>query len=220
LDGFLLSQLFRGRQTAYVGITRRQYEQMQQRLGGAAPRTAVPVFAEGLRMPVSAHSVILGVDPSLRGTGYGIIRLAKPHPLALDHGTISCPQNWERSRCLVKIVETLRNVVKQHQPTVCVVEGLFYAQNLQTAIVMGEARGAALATVAEAGLETFEIAPRKVKQAVVGYGAAQKSAVAKMVQRLLHLPKPPAPDAADALALALAHAQENARYQLTPSKRI
>lgn len=203
-----------------MGITRRQFEQIQQRLGGAAPRAAMPVLASGLRLPVSAQSVILGVDPSLRGTGYGVIRLAKPHPLALDHGTISCPQTWERSRCLVKIVETLRTVVKQHQPTVCVVEGLFYAQNLQTAIIMGEARGAALATVAEAGLEIFEIAPRKVKQAVVGYGAAQKSAVAKMVQRLLNLPELPAPDAADALALALAHAQGNSRYHLIPLKRL
>jgi crossover junction endodeoxyribonuclease RuvC len=180
----------------------------------------MPVFAADLRLPVPAHGVILGVDPSLRGTGYGVIRLAQPHPVALDHGTISCPQAWERSRCLVKIVEILRRVVKEHQPTVCVVEGLFYAQNLQTAIVMGEARGAALATVAEAGLEIFEIAPRKVKQAVVGYGAAQKSAVAKMVQRLLQLHQLPAPDAADALALALAHAQENSRYRLTPPKRL
>ena len=203
-----------------MAITQRQYEQLQQRLDGAATRAAAPVFANSLRAPTSAHRVILGVDPSLRGTGYGVIRLAKPHPVALGHGTISCPQNWERSRCLVKIMETLRDVLKQHQPTVCIVEGLFYAQNLQTAIVMGEARGAALAAVAEAGLEVFEIAPRKVKQAVVGYGAAQKSAVAKMVQRMLNLSKPPAPDAADALALALAHAQENSRYNLTPPKRI
>jgi crossover junction endodeoxyribonuclease RuvC len=114
----------------------------------------------------------------------------------------------------------LRDVLKQHQPTVCVVEGLFYAQNLQTAIIMGEARGAALAAIAEAGLEIYEIATRKVKQAIVGYGAAQKSAVAKMVQRLLDLPKPPAPDAADALALALTHAQENSRYNLSPLKKI
>ena len=88
------------------------------------------------------------------------------------------------------------------------VEGFFYAQNLQTALVMGEARGAALAAIAEAGVEIYEMAPRKVKQAIVGYGAAQKFAVAKMVQRMLHLPAPPAPDAADALALALTHAQE------------
>lgn len=193
---------------------------MQQRLGGATSRAAAPVFAPNLRAPASVRCVILGVDPSLRSTGYGVIRLAQPHPVALTHGTISCPLGWEHSRCLVKISQTLREVLREHQPTVCVVEGLFYAQNLQTAIVMSEARGAALAAIAEAGLEIFEIAPRKVKQAVVGHGAAQKSAVAKMVQRLLDLPKPPAPDAADALALALAHAQENSRYNLTPPKRI
>jgi len=203
-----------------VGITQRQFEQMRERLGGVPPREAAPVLESDLRPAANSHRVILGVDPSLRGTGYGVIRLARPHPLALAHGTVSCPAAWPHSRCLVKIAETLRAVLKQHQPTVCIVEGLFYAQNLQTAIVMGEARGAALVVVAEAGLEIFEIAPRKVKQAVVGYGAAQKSAVARMVQRLLNLSKPPAPDAADALALALAHAQENSRYNLTPLKKI
>ncbi len=193
---------------------------MRERLGGVSRRKAAPVFETTLRAPVNDHRVILGLDPSLRGTGYGVIRLTRPHPLALAHGTISCPANWPHSRCLVKIVETLRDVLRQHQPTVCAIEGLFYAQNLQTAIVMGEARGAALAAIAEAGLEIFEIAPRKVKQAVVGYGAAQKSAVAKMVQRLLNLSKLPAPDAADALALALAHAHENSCYNLTSLKRV
>jgi len=216
----LLLQSFRRWQNAHVGITRRQFEQMRERLGGVSPRMAAPVFETTLRAPANSHCVILGLDPSLRGTGFGVIRLAKPHPLVLTHGTISCPATWPHSRCLVNIVETLRDVLKQYQPTVCVVEGLFYAQNLQTAIVMGEARGAALAVIAEAGLEIFEIAPRKVKQAVVGYGAAQKSAVAKMVQRLLNLAKPPAPDAADALALALAQAQENNRYNLTSLKRV
>jgi crossover junction endodeoxyribonuclease RuvC len=120
----------------------------------------------------------------------------------------------------VKIVQVLRDILKQHQPTVCVIEGLFYAQNLQTALIMGEARGAALAAVAEGGLEIYELAPRKVKQAIVGYGAAQKIAVAKMVQRMLQLPEAPAPDAADALALALAHAQEQGRYSLSPAKRV
>ena len=81
-------------------------------------------------------------------------------------------------------------------------------------------RSAALAVIAEAGLEIYELAPRKVKQAIVGYGAAQKFAVARMVQRMLHLPSLPAPDAADALALALAHAQESGRYTLEPRKRI
>src|SRR6185312_12238278 len=101
-----------------------------------------------------------------------------------------------------------------HQPTVCIIEGLFFAQNLQTALIMGEARGAALTVLAEGGLEIYEIAPRKVKQAIVGYGAAQKIAVAKMVQRMLRLAELPAPDAADALALALTHARETGRYNL------
>jgi crossover junction endodeoxyribonuclease RuvC len=171
-------------------------------------------------MSLKAHSCILGLDPSLRGTGFGIIRLAKPSPQALAHGTISCPAGWQRSRCLAKIAQTLREILRQHHPDICVVEGLFYAQNLQTALIMGEARGAALAAVAEAGLEIYELAPRKVKQAMVGYGAAQKLAVSKMVQRLLHLAEPPEPDAADALALALAHAQEQRRYSLTPPKRV
>ena len=118
------------------------------------------------------------------------------------------------------IAQTLRDLLKQQRPDVCVIEGLFYAQNLQTALIMGEARGSALATIAEAGVEIYELAPRKVKQAIVGYGAAQKLAVAKMVQRMLHLSSPPAPDAADALALALAYVQETGRYSLSRPKKI
>jgi crossover junction endodeoxyribonuclease RuvC len=202
-----------------MGITPLQFRQMQERLGSPR-RTAMPVFERTSPVNANAHQVILGVDPSLRGTGYGVIRLAKPCPETLTYGVISCPAGWEHSRCLVKIVQKLREVLQQHQPAVCVVEGLFYAQNLQTALVMGEARGAALATIAEAGLAIYELAPRKVKQAIVGYGAAQKLAVAKMVQRMLRLSEMPAPDAADALALALAHAQEQGRYSFQAAKRV
>jgi crossover junction endodeoxyribonuclease RuvC len=218
LPAFFLSQLFCRRQNEFVGITRRQFEQMQERISGKSPRGVLPSTA---RHPsLVAHKIILGVDPSLRGTGFGVIQISNPHPKTLAHGTISCPQNWERSRCLAKIYQTLREEIKKHQPTVCVVEGLFFAQNLRTAIIMGEARGAAMAAIAEAGLDIYEIATRKVKLAIVGYGAAQKIAVAKMVQRMLQLEELPAPDAADALALALAHAQENSRYNLTPAKKI
>jgi crossover junction endodeoxyribonuclease RuvC len=216
---FLLLKVCIRWQNQHVGISLRQFEQMKERTGGKPARTITPAAAN-FRTVASTHRVILGVDPSLRGTGYGIIQLAKPFPQTLAHGTISCPAGWERSRCLLKIFQTLRETIGKYCPTVCVIEGLFYAQNLQTALIMGEARGAAMAAIAEAGLEIYEIAPRKVKQAIVGYGAAQKSAVAKMVQRLLNLPKTPAPDAADALALALAHAQENSRYNLTPLKKI
>lgn len=192
---------------------------MKERVGGKMSR-AVALPAAPRLVPRASNEIILGVDPSLRGTGFGIIQLANPFPETLSQGTITCPKNWERSRCLAKILQTLQDEIEKHRPTVCVIEGLFFAQNLQTALIMGEARGAAMAAIAEAGLDIYEIAPRKVKQAIVGYGAAQKSAVAKMVQRLLNLPKPPAPDAADALALALTHARENSRYNLTPPKKI
>ena len=202
-----------------MGISLRQFEQMKERIGGKSPR-AIALPAAPRLVPRASNQIILGVDPSLRGTGFGIIQLGNPFPETLAHGTISCQRNWERSRCLAKIFQTLREEIERHHPTVCVIEGLFFAQNLQTALIMGEARGAAMAAIAETGLDIFEIAPRKVKQAIVGYGAAQKSAVAKMVQRLLILPKPPAPDAADALALALTYARENSRYNLTPQKKI
>ncbi len=202
-----------------MGITPQQFQQLQARM--AQPRRAAgPLWEPARPSQPQVAQVILGLDPSLRGTGYGVIRLAKPIPATLVHGTIKCPGNWERSRCLVKIVQELRQVLKQYSPSVCAVEGLFYAQNLQTALIMGEARGAALATVGEAGLEIYELAPRKVKQAIVGYGAAQKLAVARMVQRLLGLAAPPEPDAADALALALAHAREQGRYGLSRPRKV
>jgi crossover junction endodeoxyribonuclease RuvC len=202
-----------------VAVTAKQFEQMQARLGGPKRRPA-PVFENSGRAASSKNQIIIGVDPSLRGTGYGVIQAGRPSARALAHGTIVCPAGWERSRCLAKIAQTLREVVARHRPNVCAIEGLFYAQNLQTALIMGEARGAALATLAETGLEIYEIAPRKVKQSIVGYGAARKTAVGKMVQRLLQLPEPPAPDAADALAVALAHLQAVHRFGLGAPKRI
>jgi len=202
-----------------MSITPRQFEQLKARLSGPKP-AAQPVFESSLRPRPAGTQIIIGIDPSLRGTGFGVIKMARPHPVALACGVIACPPGWEHSRCLLKILQTLREISAQYRPAVCAIEGLFYAQNLQTALILGEARGAALAAMAEAGLDIFEIAPRKVKQAIVGYGAAHKAAVAKMVQRLLHLAALPAPDAADALAIALAHAQDTSRYSLTAPKKI
>ena len=199
-----------------MAISARQFEELQKRVSGASRKPA-PVFAAAQRRK---FELVLGIDPSLRGTGYGLIRLSKAAPGLVAHGTISCPAAWERSRCLAHIARTLRDVLKNNRPEVCVVEGLFYAQNLQTALIMGEARGASLATIAEAGIEIYEIAARKVKQAIVGYGAAQKAAVGRMVQRMLRLSEPPEPDAADALALALAFAHETGRAWLAGPKKI
>lgn len=197
---------------------------MQERTATGRRRPApspVPMGAE-LSVPSkkSGHARLLGIDPSLRGTGYGVIELGKPYPKTLAQGTLKCPAGWDQSRCLAKISQGIRDVIQQFKPEVCAVEGLFFAQNLQTALIMGQARGAALCMVAEAGLEIFEISPRKVKQSIVGYGAAQKLAVAKMVQRMLHLEEVPDADAADALAIALAYAQTQTGFSLTPPKRV
>ncbi len=188
---------------------------MQQRMRDPRSASAAPPCTV-----VRSSEIILGVDPSLRGTGYGIISGTKSQAEALAFGTIACPAGWPASRCLVKIAEELRRVIRESHPTVCAVEGIFFAQNIQTALIMGQARGAVLLAAAEAGLPIFEIAPRKVKQAVVGYGAAQKLAVAKMVQRMLRLAELPEADAADALAVALAHTHENHGYPLTLPKAI
>ena len=218
-QAFLLLQAPNRWQHFRVGISVQQFEKMKARLNGRAspaPGVLAPVPPRMPRVP----QTILGIDPSLRGTGYGIIRTGQPRAVVLAHGTIACPKDWDRSRCLAKISQTLGDLLQKHAPAVCVVEGLFFAQNLKTAIIMGEARGAALAAVAGSGVEIYEIATRKVKQAIVGYGAAQKIAVAKMVQRLLAMTELPAPDAADALALALAHAQEQGRFTVNAPKRI
>ena len=203
-----------------MGISPRQFEQMKTRV--AAPRRAPAGVFEGTQPARSAarHQIVLGIDPSLRGTGYGVLQVDRKLSRVLAQGTIKVPSTWERSRCLVQITHTLREVIQRTHPTVCIIEGLFFAQNIQTALIMGEARGAALVAAAEGGLDIYELAPRKVKQAIVGYGAAQKHAVAKMVQRMLQLAEPPAPDAADALALALTYAQEHGRISLSPPKKI
>ncbi|MBX3744956.1 MAG: crossover junction endodeoxyribonuclease RuvC [Verrucomicrobiae bacterium] len=163
-------------------------------------------------------TVILGIDPSLRGTGWGVIRIDGRTPVALASGTLRCPASLARSRCLVRIADGLREAIRLHAPTTCAIEALFFAQNLQTALLMGEARGACLLAAAEAGLDIHELAPRKVKLAIVGFGGAQKTAVARMVQRLLHLPDIPDPDAADALAVALAHSRELSRFTRSLSR--
>ena len=158
---------------------------MKARLNGRPDRTAelVAVPRRSARTPCT----ILGIDPSLRGTGYGIIRTAPRNPSRWPKAPLPAPRigndpgAWRKSP---RPSATWCNGTSRKSASW---KGLFFAQNLKTAIVMGEARGAALAAVAESGLDIYEIATRKVKQAIVGYGAAQKIAVAKMVQRMLNL---------------------------------
>ena len=150
--------------------------------------------------------IILGVDPSLRGTGWGVLEVQGGKIKSLDFGVIRNPPALRPSLCLVAIHQKLSGVIAVRAPTVMAIEGLFYAQNIRTALMMGQARGAALLAGAEAGLEIFEYAPRRVKQSLVGVGSAAKNQVGFMVRALLDLTETPEPDAADALAIALTHA--------------
>lgn len=167
------------------------------------------------------HScTILGVDPGLRSTGYGVITATGNQLTAIAYGKIKNPAQLLPSRCLVKIGDTLRDLIRQHQPHVMAIEGLVYVQNTRIAFTLGEVRGAAIAAAAAHGLDIYEYAPRKVKQSVTGLGGAGKSQVAHMVKALLGLPASPPADAADALALAICHAQSCQGIQLHPAQPI
>lgn len=163
---------------------------------------------------------ILGVDPSLRSTGYGLIHAAGAEMAGIAYGTIKNAANILPSRCLVRIHDTLTGLIEQHQPDVMAVEGLIFVQNTKIALTLGQVRGVAIAVAAAHGLDVFEYAPRKVKQSVTGLGAAGKQQVANMVKALLGLKEVPPADAGDALALAICHAQSLRGIQLNPPKQI
>ena len=114
-----------------VGITEQQLAAMQQRLTDGASDSPAPAAN------YSGPQVILGIDPSLRGTGYGVINTATTTPATLTQGTIKCPADWPISRCFMQIAEALEKVITENEPTVVAIEGLFYAQNVKTALVMG-----------------------------------------------------------------------------------
>jgi crossover junction endodeoxyribonuclease RuvC len=153
--------------------------------------------------------IIFGLDPSLRSTGYGIVRAEGRELRAVAYGVIRNAAGVVPSRCLVEIRARVGELVREHRPDAAAVEGVIYLQNFQTAITLGAARGAALLAFAEAGLPIFEYAPRRVKSASTGRGGAQKAQVGFMMRAMLGLTENPPPDAADALAIALTHAQNS-----------
>ncbi len=149
---------------------------------------------------------VLAIDPALRKTGYGILEQTAPKEYrAVAYGVIHNKAALPQSRCLVAIRQGLQEVISRHEPNTCAIEATIYVQSFRTAITLGAARGACLLAAAEAGLTICEYAPRRVKQAVVGRGGADKQQVAYMMRALLGLTETPSPDAADALAIGLAH---------------
>ncbi len=158
---------------------------------------------------------VLAIDPALRKTGYAVVESGGRDLRTLTYGTIINPPRLLPSGCLVAIRERLNDVITEHRPTVCAIESTIYVQSLKTAIVLGAARGAALLAAAEHGLPIYEYAPREVKQAAVGRGAAAKQQVAFMIRSLLRLRETPPPDAADALAVAITHFQSSDAHRVT-----
>jgi crossover junction endodeoxyribonuclease RuvC len=163
---------------------------------------------------------ILGIDTSLRSTGVGIIDASGSELRAVAYGRILNKPKAPHSRCLENIFNSITELIEQHAPDCAAIEGAFFAKNARTAMVLGQARGTAITACAIKGLDITEHSPRKVKQAIVGTGAAQKDQVAKMVMRLLNLEEKPQEDAADALAIAICHYHQLALPEELRSSRI
>src|SRR5512137_952920 len=152
-------------------------------------------------------ALVLGIDPGTATTGYGLVRDLSDGSLEMvEYGTIQTPAGEPAHQRLQLLYKRLKELLLLHRPDSCAVEKLFFQRNVSTAIAVGQARGVVLLAIAEAGLEVFEYTPNEVKQAVSGYGSAQKRQVQEMVRTLLGLPEIPKPDdAADALAIAITH---------------
>ncbi len=148
---------------------------------------------------------ILGVDPGLRATGFGVIERCGSGLRYVASGVIRVPEG-ELPMRLAMIYAQLREVIERYEPGVAAVEKVFVNVNPQSTLLLGQARGAAITALASAGLPVSEYTALQVKQAVVGYGRASKEQVQAMVVRLLALPGTPSKDAADALACATCHA--------------
>ena len=153
---------------------------------------------------------ILGIDPGYAIVGFGILETQRGQARLVRCGAINTPAGVPMPRRLVQIQEDLETLIHTFSPDVMAIEELFFNTNVTTAIGVAQARGVILMTAAKLGVEVFEYTPSQVKQAVVGYGKAEKHQVMEMTRRLLGLAAVPKPDdAADAVAIALCHARSH-----------
>jgi crossover junction endodeoxyribonuclease RuvC len=149
--------------------------------------------------------IILGIDPGSRVTGYGLIKVQNNHYQYVASGCIRTVGEVVSDR-LYQIFEGLSSIIRQHGPDEVAIEKIFLKKNIDSAFKLGQARGAAFVAAASSQLSVAEYAPRLVKKSIVGYGHAEKHQVQEMIKILLCLPGVPQSDAADALAIALCHA--------------
>lgn len=159
--------------------------------------------------------IILGIDPGSRITGYGIIRKQGNRLLHIDNGAIFTENAVDFPGRLKRIFDGLSEVIKKYSPDAVAIEDMFFANNAQSALKLGQARGAAIVAGVNAGLPVFEYTPLQVKQSVVGHGKAAKEQVQQMVKVLLALPEIAQADASDALAVAICHANSSLLKSLT-----
>lgn len=151
--------------------------------------------------------IILGIDPGLANTGWGVVEQSGLRLRCLAYGCVSTEPSDDLPHRLAKIHERLVTVIERYAPVECAVESVYFGSNARSALATGQARGVALLTLAEKGLRLAEYGPAQIKDAVVGVGGADKRQVTYMVRVLLGLDHDPAPDhAADALAAAICHA--------------
>jgi len=158
--------------------------------------------------------LVIGIDPGTATTGYGLVREREDGSLqAVAYGAILTPVDSPFSQRLLNLHSQLTEILLLHQPVSSAVEKLFFQRNVRTALSVGQARGVALLALVQQGIPLAEYTPMEVKQAVVGYGGAEKKQVQFMVTALLDLPEIPKPDdVADALAIAICHIH-SARFQ-------
>jgi crossover junction endodeoxyribonuclease RuvC len=163
---------------------------------------------------------ILGIDPGTVRLGYGVIDHLGPGRAAyVDCGVITAPARASREARLLTIGRDLRDLVEELAPDVAAMEQAFFGKNVQATLALGEARGVALFVTQERGLTVVGYPPARVKQTIVGHGAAGKHQVAYLVRALLQLKRAPEADAADALAIALCHARFAGRAPTVSSRR-
>ncbi|MEW6503010.1 MAG: crossover junction endodeoxyribonuclease RuvC [Chloroflexota bacterium] len=150
--------------------------------------------------------LVVGIDPGVATTGFGVVRDTRNGILLVDYGIITTPADMPLASRLLMLHNELEKIIQLHRPESSAVEKLFFQKNVTTAIAVGQARGVALLTLAENQIEVSEYTPLEVKQAVAGFGSADKKQVQYMVKALLNMEKIPSPDdAADALAIAICH---------------
>lgn len=149
---------------------------------------------------------IMGIDPGFAITGYGIVKYEGNKFWPLEYGAVLTKATTPFAQRLLQLDEGLNAIIEKYKPEAISIEELFFNKNIKTAIMAAHGRGIALAAAARSGAEVFEYTPLQVKQAVVGYGRAEKAQVQQMVKVILNLPCIPKPDdVADALAIAVCH---------------